>query len=238
MTLLVHNDNSYSYISLYSKLDSHILFLSSSSHIWCWLCTWCTVRPQKVRWVFGPAQAITSSMDMECGLRRVVLADTLPNPTTSIFSTSKGSNLVGDSPTVDTEVPSDISGLDWKEEMEEDVSSVIDGMKGVLSCSWPGAPFDDNSIELWLVPGSADLWIPCRFFRCFVRSPKRNRVGKNYVFETIQRGLTFVSKLVSTNMTLEWALPCVAAIVVFQFAARLKTLLAHITHKSIKCSII
>ena len=89
-------------------------------------------------------------MDMECGLRRVVLADTLPNPTTSIFSTSKGSNLVGDSPTVDTEVPSDISGLDWKEEMEEDVSSVIDGMKGVLSwlCSWPGAPFDDNSIEL------------------------------------------------------------------------------------------
>ena len=179
MTLLVHNDYSYSYISLYSKLDSHILLLSSS-HIWCWLCTWCTVRPQKVRWVFGPAQAITSSMDMECGLRRVVLADTLPNPTTSIFSTSSGSNFVGDSPTVDPEreVPSDISGLDWKEEMEEEVSSVIDGMNGVLSwlCSWPGvgpAPFDINSIELWLLPDSADLWIPCRFFRCFVRSPKR-----------------------------------------------------------------
>ena len=155
MTLLVHNDYSYSYISLYSKLDSHILLLSSS-HIWCWLCTWCTVRPHRVQKVrFGPAQAITSSIDMECGLRQLVLADTLPNPTTSIFSTSSGSNFVGDSPTVDPEreVPSDISGLDWKEEMEEDVSSVIDGMKGVLSwllCSWPGVgpPFDISSIEL------------------------------------------------------------------------------------------
>jgi len=95
-------------------------------------------------------------MDIECGLRQVVLADTLPNPTTSIFSTSSGSNLVGDSPTVEpeSEVPSDISsGLDWKEEMEEEVSSVIDGMNGVLSwlCSWPGvgpAPFDINSSEL------------------------------------------------------------------------------------------
>ena len=92
-------------------------------------------RVEKVRWVFGIT--ITSSIDMECGLRlRFVLADTLPNPTTSIFSTSSGSNLLGDSPTVEPEreVPSDISGLDWKEEMEEEVSSVIDGMNGVLSC--------------------------------------------------------------------------------------------------------
>ena len=118
-------------------------------------------------------------MDIEWGLRQVVLADTLPNPTTSIFSTSRGSNLVGDSPTVEpeSEVPSDMSsGLDWKEEMEEEVSSVIDGMKGVLSWlgSWPGTapPFVINSIELAFVPGSIDLWIPCRFFRCFVRSPK------------------------------------------------------------------
>ena len=179
MTLLVHNDYWYSYISFYSKLDSHILLLLlSSSHIWCWLCTWCTVRPQNVR-LMVLAEAITSSMDIECGLRQVVLADTLPNPTTSIFSTSNGSNLVGDSPTVEpeSEVPSDIrSGLDWKEDMEEEVSSVIDGMKGVLSWlgSWPGTapPFVINSIELAFVPGSIDLWIPCRFFRCFVRSPR------------------------------------------------------------------
>ena len=133
---------------------------------------------------FGPAQAITSSIDMECGLRQDVLADTLPNPTTSIFSTSSGSNLVGDSPTVEPEreVPSDISGLDWKEEMEEEVSSVIDGMKGVLSWlgSWPGTapPFVINSIELAFVPGSIDLWIPCRFFRCFVRSPRKLQYDK------------------------------------------------------------
>ena len=38
-------------------------------------------------------------------------------------------------------------------------------------------------------------------------------------------------------MTLEWAFPCVPAIVVLQFAPRLKTLLAHITHKSKKVSV-
>ena len=38
-------------------------------------------------------------------------------------------------------------------------------------------------------------------------------------------------------MTLEWALPCVPTIVVFKFAPRLKTLLAHITHKSEKVSV-
>jgi len=156
MTLLVHNDYSYSYISLYSKLDSHVYYYYSIDRISYLVLALYVVhgaRPQKVR--FGPGQAITSSMDIEWGLRQVVLADTLPKPTTSIFSTSNGSNFVGDSPTVDPEreVPSDISGLDWKEEMEEEVSSVIDGMNGVLSwlCSWLGvgpAPFDINSIEL------------------------------------------------------------------------------------------
>ena len=38
-------------------------------------------------------------------------------------------------------------------------------------------------------------------------------------------------------MTLEWAFPCVPAIVVLQFAPRLKTLLADITHKSKKFSV-
>ena len=37
-------------------------------------------------------------------------------------------------------------------------------------------------------------------------------------------------------MTLEWAFPCVPAIVVLQLAPRLKTLLADITHKSKKFS--
>ena len=38
-------------------------------------------------------------------------------------------------------------------------------------------------------------------------------------------------------MTLEWAFACVPAIVVFQFAPRLKTLLADVTHKSVKFSV-
>jgi len=49
--------------------------------------------------------------------------------------TSNGSNLLGDSPIILplAEAASDISGFDWKEEIEEQVSSVIDGRKGVLS---------------------------------------------------------------------------------------------------------
>jgi hypothetical protein len=82
---------------------------------------------------------ITSSIDREMAwdTGRGVLADT-PSSPTSILSTSRGSNLVGDSAAVEPEreVPSDISGFDWKEEMEEEVSSVIEGMNGVLS--WPG----------------------------------------------------------------------------------------------------
>ena len=56
--------------------------------------------------------------------------------------------------------------------------------------------------------------------------------------KTAQGSLTFVSKLVSTYMTLEWAFPCVPAIVVLQFAPRLKTFLADITHKSEKVSVL
>jgi len=52
-----------------------------------------------------------------------------------VIGSSKGSNLVGDSPTIlpDSDAASDISALDWKEEMEELVSSAMEGMKGVLS---------------------------------------------------------------------------------------------------------
>ena len=101
-----------------------------------------------------------------------VLADTLPRPT-SILSTSRGSNFVGDSPTVEPEreVPSDISGFDWKEEMEEEVSSVMEGMKGVLSWvaagwgMWGGAGAGvGGNVGSELVPlvdtKSIDLWIP------------------------------------------------------------------------------
>lgn len=53
--------------------------------------------------------------------------------------TSKGSNLLGDSPIIlpVAEAASDISGLDWKEDIEEQVSSVIDGRNGVLSIEGP-----------------------------------------------------------------------------------------------------
>merc|ERR1719412_2602363 len=49
--------------------------------------------------------------------------------------TSRGSNLWGDSPTVLLlrEAESDSSGLVWKEEREELVSSVMEDRKGVLS---------------------------------------------------------------------------------------------------------
>merc|ERR1719325_323741 len=49
--------------------------------------------------------------------------------------TSRGSNLWGDSPTVLPlrEAESDSSGLEWKEEREELVSSVMEDRKGVLS---------------------------------------------------------------------------------------------------------
>ena len=49
--------------------------------------------------------------------------------------TSRGSNLLGDSPSVLplTEAESDISVLEWKEEMEELVSSVMEEKKGILS---------------------------------------------------------------------------------------------------------
>ena len=49
--------------------------------------------------------------------------------------TSRGSNLFGDSPSVLplTEAESDISVLEWKEEMEELVSSVMEEKKGILS---------------------------------------------------------------------------------------------------------
>lgn len=51
------------------------------------------------------------------------------------MGSSRGSNLVGDSPTMlpDNEAASDISALEWKDEMEEFVSSAMEGMKGVLS---------------------------------------------------------------------------------------------------------
>lgn len=132
----------------------------------------------------GPLYCITSSRDMEMLCSDLgVLADTCDSPT-SIFSTSSGSNFVGDSPTVepDREVPSDMSGLEWKEEMEEEVSSVMEGMKGVLSwLSWllewegrgPAPPGEKTSEEPLVETGSIDLWIPCRFFRCLVRSPVR-----------------------------------------------------------------
>lgn len=51
--------------------------------------------------------------------------------------TSNGSNLVGDSivlpPLTDPAKSDNVSGLEWNELIEEDVSSVMDGMKGVLS---------------------------------------------------------------------------------------------------------
>lgn len=51
--------------------------------------------------------------------------------------TSSGSNLVGDSivlpPLTDPAMSDVASGFDWKELMEDEVSSVIEGMKGVLS---------------------------------------------------------------------------------------------------------
>merc|ERR1719336_722903 len=48
--------------------------------------------------------------------------------------TSRGSNLWGDSPTVLLlrEAESDSSGLEWKEEREELVSSVMEDRKGSL----------------------------------------------------------------------------------------------------------
>jgi len=81
--------------------------------------------------------------------------------------------LFGDSPII---LPfaeaSDISGFDWKEEMEEDVSSVMEGRKGVLSARlaggegpWLGGeyistfPFETLAVEVVIVgPGfSRDL---------------------------------------------------------------------------------
>jgi len=52
-----------------------------------------------------------------------------------ITPTSRGSNLLGDSPSVlpHTEAESDISVLEWNEEMEELVSSVMEDRKGILS---------------------------------------------------------------------------------------------------------
>ena len=52
-----------------------------------------------------------------------------------ITPTSRGSNLLGDSPRVlpHTEAESDISVLEWNDEMEEFVSSVMAERKGILS---------------------------------------------------------------------------------------------------------
>lgn len=58
--------------------------------------------------------------------------------------------MFGDSPII---LPfaeaSDISGFDWKEEMEEDVSSVMEGRKGVLSARLAGG----EGPWLWLLLG-------------------------------------------------------------------------------------
>lgn len=93
----------------------------------------------------------------------------VPMEAVVVMGNSNGSNFVGDSPTMlpDSEAASDISVLEWNEEMEELVSSAMEGMKGVLS-EWMERT-GVGSEEL-LVP-STDLWIPCRFFKCLVRSP-------------------------------------------------------------------
>ena len=86
--------------------------------------------------------------------------------------------------------------LDWNEEMEELVSSVIEVRNGVLSDeveAGDGPLLRDklyvSDVPLMMMgvlvaetellatltrlfPGSSDLWIPCRFFRCLVLSPK------------------------------------------------------------------
>ena len=84
-----------------------------------------------------------------------------------------------------------------------------------------------------LLPGSVDLVIPCRFFRCFVLSPVQIKMVKNLELriDFSYLSLTFVSKFISTHVALEGPLPCVPPVVVLQLAARLKVLLADIAHK-------
>lgn len=105
--------------------------------------------------------------------------------------------MCGDSPTLLLlrEAESDNSVLDWKEEMEEFVSSVIEVRNGVLSDEveagdgpllWAKLYVSDVPLMMMgvlaaetellakltrLFPGSSDLWIPCKFFRCLVLSP-------------------------------------------------------------------
>lgn len=59
----------------------------------------------------------------------------VPMEAVVVMGSSNGSNLVGDSPTMlpDNEAASDISALEWKDEIEEFVSSAMDGINGVLS---------------------------------------------------------------------------------------------------------
>ena len=67
-----------------------------------------------------------------CGVLETVLALEAGGV---ITPTSRGSNLLGDSPRVlpHTEAESDISVLEWNDEMEESVSSVMAERKGILS---------------------------------------------------------------------------------------------------------
>ena len=93
------------------------------------------------------------------------------------------------------EAESDSSVLDWNEEMEELVSSVMEVRNGVLSDEVEAgdgpllrAKLYVSDVPLMMIgvlvtdtellatvtrlfPGSRDLWIPCRFFRCLVLSP-------------------------------------------------------------------
>ena len=99
----------------------------------------------------GWAYCITSSMDMVTVSCRWLLRPLLNPELMELLlgsgalaaagwpevsmPTSRGSNLWGDSPTVLLlrEAESDSSGLEWKEEREELVSSVMEDRKGALS---------------------------------------------------------------------------------------------------------
>lgn len=95
--------------------------------------------------------------------------------------TSNGSNLVGDSivlpPLTDPAKSDNVSGLEWNELIEEDVSSVMDGMKGVLSVVvgfWISVDKEPPLVIIgdgWEGTTSTTLVIPCRFLRCLVLSP-------------------------------------------------------------------
>lgn len=103
----------------------------------------------------GWAYCITSSMDMvtvSCRLDGIIplvcrgLMAVLTLETGGVRTpTSRGSNLLGDSPSVLplTEAESDISVLEWNEEMEELVSSVMEERNGILS--------------VWMVGGEGPL---------------------------------------------------------------------------------